>query len=61
MRAAPPGSHPIKRVNQHATALRRLMTDLSAPELSQLVIRLTADVQGEACETTVVNYSALPP
>ncbi|MFD4137334.1 hypothetical protein [Streptomyces goshikiensis] len=41
-----PGSAPtrrstIKRVHQHATALRRLMTGLSAPELSQLIIRFT--------------------
>ncbi|MGW0754307.1 hypothetical protein [Streptomyces sp. NPDC002587] len=39
-----PGSAPtrlstIKRVHQHATALRRLMTGRSAPELSQLIIR----------------------
>ncbi|MFD7555523.1 hypothetical protein ACFV9E_13445 [Streptomyces sp. NPDC059835] len=39
-----PGSAPtrrstIKRVHQHAAALRRLMTGLAAPELSQLIIR----------------------
>ncbi|MFB7982816.1 hypothetical protein [Streptomyces vinaceus] len=39
-----PGSAPtrrstIKRVHQHAAALRRLMTGLSAPELRQLIIR----------------------
>ncbi|MFB6558829.1 hypothetical protein ACFCYH_07985 [Streptomyces sp. NPDC056400] len=38
---APNRRSTLKRVGQHATALRQLMSHLSAPDLSQLITRLT--------------------
>ncbi len=39
---APNRRSTLKRVGQHATALRQLMSRLPAPELAQLINRLTA-------------------
>ncbi|MFI8393140.1 hypothetical protein [Streptomyces sp. NPDC085540] len=39
---APNRRSTLKRVGQHATALRQLMAHLSASDLSQLITRLTA-------------------